>query len=141
MQWVRLGSGISLLDDCYNANPASTLAALVTLKGLKRASKSLAVLGEMNELGDYRVEGHRQVGEGAAQSGVDYLVTVGASGKETLAGARNGGMKPEQLREYPDVASAMDLLKDWPAEVQWVLVKGSRTVHLEKLVSLLKEKL
>jgi UDP-N-acetylmuramoyl-tripeptide--D-alanyl-D-alanine ligase len=141
MQWIRLRSGVSLLDDCYNANPASTLAALVTLQGLKRSGKSLAVLGDMNELGDYRVAGHQQVGTGAAQSGVDYLVTVGASGKETLESARRRGMKSEQLRQYPDVTAAMDLLKAWPADVRWVLVKGSRTVHLEALVSLMKEKL
>lgn len=141
MQWVRLSSGLGLLDDCYNANPASTMAALITLQGLKRSGKSLAVLGDMNELGDYRIEGHRQVGEAAARSGVDYLVTVGPSGKETLAAARKGGMKAEQIREYPDVTAALELLKDWPRDVRWVLVKGSRTGHLEKLVSLIKEKL
>jgi UDP-N-acetylmuramoyl-tripeptide--D-alanyl-D-alanine ligase len=141
MQWVRLGSGVSLIDDCYNANPASTLAALATLQGLKHSGKSLAVLGDMNELGEYRVTGHRQVGMGAAQSGVDFLVTVGNSGKETLAGAQKGGMHPEQLRHYPDVEAALALLKNWPQEVLWVLVKGSRTVHLEKLVSRMKEQL
>jgi UDP-N-acetylmuramoyl-tripeptide--D-alanyl-D-alanine ligase len=139
MEWVRLGSGLGLLDDCYNANPASTLAALKTLQGLRRGGKTLAILGDMNELGDYRITGHRQVGEGAAASGLDYLVTVGTSGKDTLEAARKGGMKPEQLRHYPDVDAALALIHDWPSGVQWVLVKGSRTVHLEKLISQIKE--
>lgn len=141
MQGIHLREERFLLDDCYNANPASTRAALRTLQGLKRSGKSMAVLGDMNELGQYRIPGHREVGEAAARSGVDFLFTVGESGKETLAAAAKAGMKPEQMQHFKDVEAAQALLDHWPEDVRWILVKGSRTIHLERLVSSMKERL
>ena len=140
MELLTLKSGIRLIDDCYNANPSSTQAALKTLAGLKGREASLAILGEMLELGAFTEEGHRQVGQSAAQEGTDRLIAVGPHAKSILAGARQAGMEDRRLRSFADPEAAVAALSEVPEGTKWILVKGSRGIHLEKIVAHLKEK-
>jgi UDP-N-acetylmuramoyl-tripeptide--D-alanyl-D-alanine ligase len=68
---------VTILNDTYNANPDSTLAALATLQAMKPTGKKIAVLGDMLELGNQAKELHRQIGKTAARCGVDILLTIG----------------------------------------------------------------
>ena len=125
---IRLSGGVTLIDDCYNANPMSMRAALEDLAVTAerdRHARRVAVLGDMLELGDGEREFHAQLGREAQTAGVDLLVTVGpqaAAMSETFAGAihlaRNAN---EAARVVPPLLESGDL----------VLVKGSRAVGLE----------
>lgn len=139
-QVLELKSGRRVIDDCYNANPSSTVAALQALAGLKGNSQSLAILGDMLELGEATRPGHRLVGESAAREKTDWLVAVGPNAEEILRGARAQGMPAQRLRSFPATEDAIAALSDVAPEVRWILVKGSRGMHLEKIVSYLKER-
>jgi len=138
MQIVSLPSGITLLDDCYNANPSSTVAALATLGKLQSGGRSLAIVGDMLELGDHAVEGHRQVGQAAGNAGIDFLLAVGPHAQEIVAGAKDAG-SAAKLSAFPDTEGLLQALQKLPNGVKWILVKGSRGMHLEKVVQHLKE--
>ena len=139
-QVLELSSGRRVIDDCYNANPSSTVAALHTLARLKGSTQSLAILGDMLELGEATRPGHRMVGESAAREKTDWLVAVGPNAEEILRGARAQGMPAQRLRAFPDTEGAIAALSDVAPEVRWILVKGSRGMHLEKIVTYLKER-
>lgn len=139
-QLLALKSGRRVIDDCYNANPSSTVAALHALARLKGEGQSLAILGDMLELGEATRAGHRMVGESAAREKTDWLVAVGPHAEEILKGARAQGMPAQRLRSFPDTQGAIAALSDVAPEVRWILVKGSRGMHLEKIVSYLKER-
>lgn len=139
-QVLELKSGRRVIDDCYNANPSSTVAALHALARLKGEAQSLAILGDMLELGEATRAGHRMVGESAAREKTDWLVAVGPHAEEILKGARAHGMPAQRLRSFPDTEGAIAALSDVAPEVRWILVKGSRGMHLEKIVSYLKER-
>lgn len=139
-QVLALKSGRRLIDDCYNANPSSTTAALHTLAKLSEKSQSLAVLGDMLELGAATAEGHRMVGESAGKEKIDWLMAVGPNASEILNGARGAGMAPERLRSFATTEEAVASLPELGADIQWILVKGSRGMRLEKIVSYLKER-
>ncbi len=141
MEIAPLSEDRWLLDDCYNANPASTTAAIDTLAQMKARQPGMVILGDMNELGDQTVSGHRQIGKTVSQSGIEHLIAVGKFSSETRMGAMEGGMSSGQIQTFPQVESITHPEKIIPSEVRWILIKGSRTNHLEKLVALMKEKL
>ena len=132
-QVVRAG-GITIVDDAYNASPASVLAALELLAGLP--GRRVAVLGEMLELGDAADAGHREVGRAAAAV-CDVLCVVGNGAGGVAAGAREAGLPPGRLITAGDRESATERLVDvlHPGDV--VLVKASRGIALEVLVDAL----
>jgi len=129
-QLVRAG-GLTIVDDSYNASPASVIAALELLAGLP--GRRIAVLGEMLELGDAHQEGHRAVGEAAAAV-VDDLIVVGNGASGIAEGARTAGLGAGHIVQAPDRRAALDavLAVHQPGDV--VLVKASRGVELDKLV-------
>lgn len=139
MQMVELRDGRKMIDDCYNANPSSVMAALSTLAQLRVEGAALAILGEMLELGAYTVEGHRQVGRKAAEEKIDYLIAIGEHAPEILSGALAGGMSPEVVQQFSTPEAAIAALPQLPAKLRWLLVKGSRGIHLEKIVNYIKE--
>jgi len=139
-QLLELHSGRRLIDDCYNANPSSTMAALHTLAQLKAGAAGMAILGEMLELGETTKAGHRMVGESAAREKIDWLLAIGPHAEEIVVGARSAGMPEERLRSSPSTEQALEALANFPPEVRWILVKGSRGMHLEKIVTYLKER-
>ncbi|HEB65335.1 MAG TPA: UDP-N-acetylmuramoyl-tripeptide--D-alanyl-D-alanine ligase [Chloroflexi bacterium] len=132
---VRSASGALLLDDTYNASPASTLAALNLLEELE--GHKIAVLGDMLELGPYERQGHEMVGVRAAQA-ADELITVGPRAHIIASAARSAGMPRRRIAEVEDTEEAIALLRDRLTENDVVLVKGSRSMHMETIVSALE---
>ena len=118
----ELPDGVTLLNDCYNANPLSMQAALQHLADRAGERRRLAVLGEMAELGAGAPEYHREVGELARELGVEVI------GVGSLAGAYGG-------RTVADAAEAADALAAELRPGDVVLVKGSRAVGLEAVAA------
>jgi UDP-N-acetylmuramoyl-tripeptide--D-alanyl-D-alanine ligase len=134
MQVVR-AHGASIINDAYNANPASMRAALVALKEFPGATRRLAVLGSMGELGQHAAELHRGVGEFAAKQDLALIIAVGPNAEACRAGALAAGMKPDDVLLAYDAKEAGALLAARLREGDAVLVKGSHFMRLEKLVA------
>jgi UDP-N-acetylmuramoyl-tripeptide--D-alanyl-D-alanine ligase len=126
--------GVQIINDCYNANPASMQAALQLLGEWNPARERIAVLGDMLELGRDAEHMHRDVGRFAAGLGLSRLVVCGQLGKEIAAGARQEGMSQTAIVEVADAASAADLLKKFVRRGDVVLVKASRGMRMEQIV-------
>jgi UDP-N-acetylmuramoyl-tripeptide--D-alanyl-D-alanine ligase len=90
------GGGYKIINDAYNASPASTKAALEVLRELAAGHRSIAVLGDMLELGVRALEGHCEVGETAAKQGVHYIIAVGELSEKIVEGAVKAGFPPEK---------------------------------------------
>jgi UDP-N-acetylmuramoyl-tripeptide--D-alanyl-D-alanine ligase len=135
---VRAGR-VSILDDSYNASPASVLAALDLLASLP-AARRVAVLGEMLELGEAHQAGHRDVGQAAA--GVAELLVVVGEGAVALADAAvDAGLPSDRVVRVPDAGAAMETLRARLRPGDVVLVKASRGLALDVLVDSLVEEL
>jgi UDP-N-acetylmuramoyl-tripeptide--D-alanyl-D-alanine ligase len=124
---LELGDGIVLVNDCYNANPVSMRAALDHLVALG-GERTIAVLGEMAELGSERAAYHHQVGEHARAAGLDLLIGVGER-------ARDYG--PDELVGSPIEAAELLAAQLGPGDA--VLIKGSRSARLEAVAEALAE--
>jgi len=136
---VVLSHGIRIINDCYNANPASMKAAVQLLAQTGSGCKRIAVLGDMLELGPGAVRMHEEVGRFVAQQGIDQLVTCGPLARSLAEGARQAGMDRAQTLEVPDAAAAAVALKATVKQGDVVLVKGSRGMKLEQVVQTLQE--
>ena len=128
-------NGSTVIDDTYNASPASTIAALNLLADVepKGQGRRVAVLGDMRELGDYTDEGHRLVGRRAADV-VDLLVTVGELGAAIAAEAQGVQFDPAALHVTQTADETIALLRTLLRPDDLVLVKGSRAVGMETIV-------
>jgi len=118
--------GVTVIDDSYNANPASTAAALRALSALGDGRRTVAVLGYMAELGPAERDGHAEVGRLAAELGVDRLVVVGEPAAPILDGARAVGQWGGESVLVTDQAAAVKALAEGLRPGDVVLVKGSR---------------
>lgn len=132
LQLQHMG-GVTLLNDAYNANPASMKAALQTLKTIAAQGRRIAVLGEMRELGEPSRRLHEEIGRCAADSTLDWLIGVGAGAVDLLAAARSAGFASERMRHFSDSQEAANAIAEMVHEGDVVLLKGSRGVHLEKI--------
>lgn len=134
---VRGQNGATILDDTYNASPASTLAALNLLADMPAAGgRRVAVLGDMLELGAYEETGHRLVGARAADV-ADLLVTVGSRARWIAAEARAAGTRSDAIRIVDTAAQAVTVLRSAIGPGDIVLVKGSRAAHMDDVVTAL----
>lgn len=126
--------GSIIIDDSYNSSPAAALAALDTLDEVK-ATRRIAVLGDMLELGKFAKEAHRSVGERAAAR-CNKLITIGIRARTIAEGALDAGLRDEQILQYDstDVARAADELVRELQAGDVVLVKGSQSMRLERFV-------
>lgn len=125
-----VGPGVGVLDDTYNANPQSMIASFETLRGLA-SGRRVAVLGDMFELGEASDGLHREVGEAAAASGIAWLLALGPCAPATAQGARSRGA---EAKAYESMDA---LVADLDAGLQrgdWVVVKGSRGMQMERVV-------
>lgn len=129
--------GSTIIDDSYNASPTSTLAALNLLAELK--GRKIAVLGDMLELGSYEEEGHRKVGRRVAEV-ADKLVVVGVLGAIMGQEASAVGMAKQDIFFAEDNQQAIQFLRDLVAPNDLILVKGSRGMQMEEIVTELGEK-
>lgn len=134
--------GYTVIEDCYNASPESMEASLRVLVSVarERGGRSIAVLGDMRELGSYSPSLHKRVGSFLAGEHIDFLITVGTEAKEIASGAVISGM-PEAAITVIDrcdddaVRSAADALASLLCAGDTVLFKASRAVALERVVS------
>ncbi len=133
-------SGIRIINDCYNANPASMKAAVDLLAQLGRGGRTLAVLGDMLELGREAETWHREVGAYLAERGISFLIACGALGRHLAEGARRAGLPAEQVRETEDAEEAAGLAGRLVCPGDTVLVKASRGMRLERVVEALMER-
>ncbi len=131
--------GIKIINDAYNASPASVKAALSVLDELAGERRKVAVLGNMLELGERSSAGHFEVGEEAAARGVDLLVAVGDLARGIAEGALAAGLASDRVFCCPDCSAAAQLLKELLREGDVVLVKGSRGVKMEQIVGSLMD--
>jgi UDP-N-acetylmuramoyl-tripeptide--D-alanyl-D-alanine ligase len=136
---VRLRSGITIIDDSYNANPTATTRALDVLARAEPGRRRIAVLGEMLELGVRASELHAAVGRAAAAAHVDVLLAVGGAAAAAMADAAvAAGMPREAVHYFPASAEAADAASRIAAAGDVVLVKGSRGVRTDVVVDRLK---
>ncbi len=129
-------NGVRVLDDAYNANTDSMVAALQTLRELPCKGRKMAVLGDMAEMGAHSVAAHKEVGRHAAELGVDQLFAVGKMASELARGARDGGLN--RVLEFADIEAAAAAVKQVVREGDVLLLKASRAARLERILDLLR---
>jgi UDP-N-acetylmuramoyl-tripeptide--D-alanyl-D-alanine ligase len=127
--------GVRVLDDTYNANADSMLAALETLRALPCPGRRVAVLGDMAELGQSSGPAHAEVGRRAAELGLDQLFAIGTRAAELAAAARAGGLR--NVVEFPEADGAAQAVNDLARPGDVVLVKASRAMRLERITETL----
>ncbi|MBQ9002746.1 MAG: UDP-N-acetylmuramoyl-tripeptide--D-alanyl-D-alanine ligase [Eggerthellaceae bacterium] len=130
----RTESGLTVIDDAYNANPDSMAASLSTFAAMSVAGRRLAVLGDMLELGDLSRESHERVGAQAAKAGLDALVCVGELSRSIASGAVAAGMPESAVTTCDDAASALELVASGLAPGDAVRVTASHSIGLERVV-------
>jgi UDP-N-acetylmuramoyl-tripeptide--D-alanyl-D-alanine ligase len=135
MEVSRRDDGVTVVNDAYNANPESMRAALTALAGLT-ATRRIAVLGGMAELGPDAAAAHERLGRDAADAGVDLIVAVGPDAVGIADGAAAAGRRAgEESVHVPDRATAHELLSEVLRPGDVVLVKASRSYGLELLAA------
>lgn len=138
MQVHRTPKQVTVLDDTYNANPASVKAALHTLERIANGSRRVVVLGDMLELGDDAAQLHREVGREVARIGAQMLIAVGEQAEEVVRGAQASPNPPACLT-FPDSRTAAEDIHRWLQQGDMVLVKGSRALQMEIVVKAIFE--
>jgi len=128
---ARRWQGVTVLQDCYNANPVSMRAALRWLTESKGTGRAIAVLGDMLELGGATHQAHRDIGAEVARLGTDYLVTVGALASEITQGAVGAGMPSNHVVAAKDHDAVAARLRGILRKGDVVLLKGSRGARME----------
>jgi UDP-N-acetylmuramoyl-tripeptide--D-alanyl-D-alanine ligase len=131
----RLASGVTVLDDSYNANPLAVRKALDVIASEPHARRRVAVLGEMLELGPESVRLHEECGRAAVRSKIDVLVTVGKESARALGEAAvAAGLARAAVTHFADSTAAAEAVAALVQPGDVVLVKGSRGVRLERVV-------
>jgi len=129
-------NGVRVLDDAYNANADSAIAALETLCDLPLQGRRVAVLGDMGELGAHSEAAHAEVGRRAGELGIGQLFTVGKLSANTARAARDAGLS--RVIEFADVEAAVRAVKNFLKPGDVVLLKASRASRLERIAETLK---
>ncbi len=131
LQVIHNQEGITIIDDTYNANPSSVRAALRVLVELG-GSETVAVLGDMLELGAVSDQAHRAVGSFAASCGIGYLITVGSLAKAIAEAAAGTGLTADHCADHQEALAVLDKIP--LTKKKYVLVKGSRGMRMEQVV-------
>jgi UDP-N-acetylmuramoyl-tripeptide--D-alanyl-D-alanine ligase len=139
MEIVPLKGGKTLINDAYNANPHSMELALETLVEAKGEGKAIAVLGDMLELGNFTKEAHEQLGEKVSELSIDFLLALGEEAPIVVESAIRHGFPLERVRVVESHSEAISILKQMIQNGDWILVKGSRRMAMEKIVEGLTE--
>ncbi len=137
MELLTIGP-LKILNDCYNANPASVKSALLTASELAAGEGFGAILGDMLELGVQSSEFHREIGLAAARLGAKIIIAIGEYAPETIKGAYEGGLKNGIVAEDPE--RAVRAFNNCDKVPGLLLVKGSRGMKLERVTELLRKK-
>lgn len=138
MEVTHTASGVTVINDAYNANPDSMRAALATLATMECTGRRIAVLGDMGELGENEVALHEQVGRDVAASNVDVLVVAGPLAAHIASAAREAGAACA-IECVADTTAAAAYLKEALHEGDTVLLKASRFMGFENIVKEISE--
>lgn len=132
LEYVVVGDDLVVINDSYNANPASVQAAIEVLK--QQNKPTCLILGDMAELGEYASTKHREVGQFASQAGLDQMLVVGEFADEVCQGSQNetGSI---HCQAFKAVADLQVHLQQNQLKKGTVLVKGSRSMRLERVVA------
>ncbi|PKN60467.1 MAG: UDP-N-acetylmuramoyl-tripeptide--D-alanyl-D-alanine ligase [Deltaproteobacteria bacterium HGW-Deltaproteobacteria-11] len=134
-----LQNGAHVINDSYNANPVSVREALKTLKELRGSADSAVILGDMLELGSKAGAWHRKIGRQVAETGVQSLLLMGDYRCDTAAGAMEKGMTAARIISCETPEQIQDYLQSSLKPGDWVLVKGSRKMKMERIVRMITE--
>jgi len=134
LERIDLAGGSVLIDDSYNANPQSMEVALRMLAQRRGHGRGLAVLGEMGELGATAPEAHRELGRLAGALGLDAVFAIGTHAERVAEGARAAGMPADRIFVFADLDALGERVERELAPDDWVLVKGSRSARMERIV-------
>ncbi|OGQ48604.1 MAG: hypothetical protein A3H42_06775, partial [Deltaproteobacteria bacterium RIFCSPLOWO2_02_FULL_46_8] len=137
---LQLTNGVRLVNDAYNANPLSMEAAFRTVGSAKRGGRFIAVLGDMKELGEASEKLHKEVGRKAVEQGVSELFVIGEFAKSFAEGALQAGLPQESITIAENETALAQKIMPALKAGDVVLVKGSRAMHLETVVEILKER-
>ncbi|MGD9233607.1 MAG: cyanophycin synthetase, partial [Desulfobacterales bacterium] len=123
-------------DDTYNANPGSMQAAIITLTSLKGKNRGFLIAGDMLELGEHSAPMHQKIGAVAARSKIAGLYVTGKYAEDVAKGALGEHMNPNDIFKgtHEEIIGAVS---DRLNAGDWVLVKGSRGMAMEKVVQAL----
>jgi len=126
-------NGLTLIDDCYNANPNSVKAALTSISALP--GRHVAILGDMLNLGEHTIKMHHEVGAFAAQSGIDCLLCQGDLAHNTYEGFISAG--GIEAKHYQSMEKLMEEIPKQIKKGDAVLVKASRGMHFERVLPII----
>jgi UDP-N-acetylmuramoyl-tripeptide--D-alanyl-D-alanine ligase len=132
--WKKVG----IINDAYNANPASMEAAIKALAAIKCRGEKTAILGDMFELGRQTRRQHLQLGKQVARAGIGRLYLLGAQAKQVRQGALQSGMAAERIVIGKDHADLAKRLRSHVKPGDWLLFKGSRGMKMERALNQLK---
>jgi UDP-N-acetylmuramoyl-tripeptide--D-alanyl-D-alanine ligase len=139
MEVTTTASGVTVVNDAYNANPESMRAALRSLAAMRAKGRTIAVLGEMRELGADSIAEHDEVGRLAVRLDISKTIAVGQGARALYLGAAQEGSWNEEAVFVPDVDAAIGLLRGLVQPGDVVLVKASRSIGLEAVADALLE--
>lgn len=139
MEVVPLKGGKTLINDAYNANPYSMELALETLVEVKGKGRAIAVLGDMLELGNFTMEAHQRIGQKVRELSIDFLFALGEEAPLVVESAIRHGFPMERARVVESHSESISLLRQMIQNGDWILVKGSRRMAMEKIVEGLTE--
>lgn len=138
---VQLSNGVRVVNDSYNANPDSMLAAFRTVGAAKRSGRFIAALGDMLELGEQSADLHKNMGEEAVGMGVTELFVIGDFATDVAAGARSAGLAESSIFICEDEDQLCREMEEEIKVGDVLLVKGSRGMRMERLVDYLKQEI
>ncbi len=133
MEIWPLRGGKTVINDAYNANPRSMDVALETLLELKGRGRAIAVLGDMLELGRLSESAHRELGGKIAGLSIDFLIAMGEEAAVVVESAVRHGLPAERAKVARSHSEALSVLENGLRKGDWVLVKGSRGMAMEKI--------
>ena len=133
-QVLHLDSGITVVDDAYNANPDSMGASLKTFAAMDVKGRRVAVLGDMLELGDFARAGHERMGALAHDLEIDELICVGELSRSIAQAAVGAGMDADVVHLCGDAQAALETVQNLVSPGDAVLVKASHSIGLEHVV-------
>jgi len=135
MRWEQSrAGGVTFINDAYNANPVSMLAAIRTFREMSVSGRKWLVLGDMLELGSTEIEEHRTIGRNLGEDIWAGLITVGSLGAHIAAGAIAAGIPEDRVHTCEDLDSSIEIVRNCIAPGDAVLVKASRGKHLDQVV-------
>lgn len=135
---IEVVNGVQWIVDCYNSNPNSMRTSTRLLTDIPVKGKRIAVVGDMGELEEFSVDLHEETGKMVHEMKVDRIIALGTYAGSVVKGAVDAGMSPDFCRAVTTVEEVFETTKAWVTAGDGVLLKGSRSVGLEKIMDYVK---